>query len=62
MKKSDVFNAIIKIKEHCHRQLYCEGCELCYIDEYDDCMCLLNGEPKDWNTDDIPYNILEEVE
>jgi hypothetical protein len=62
VEKSDVYRAIIKIKEHCYRQLSCEGCEFSYIDNYDDCVCSLYAIPHEWNTDDIPCNILEEEE
>lgn len=58
MEKSEVYKAIIKIKEYCKKQKECEGCE--FLDEYDTGMCLLRDNPEDWDTDDIPYNILEE--
>ena len=60
MDKSDVYKAIIKIKEYCKKQINCEGCE--FLDEYDTGMCLLCEPPEDWDTDDILYNILEEQE
>lgn len=59
MKKSNVYEAIIKIKEYCKRHTDCVGCEL-YDALEDEEECLLNSFPADWRTDDIPFNILEE--
>lgn len=61
MKKSNVYEAIIKIKEYCRKQRECEACELSYVDEWDEYICCsLRGTPMGWYTDDIPFNILEE--
>lgn len=60
MEKSDVFRAIIRIQEYC-KGTECKNCEL-HNDDEDVDECLLYPYPAEWNTDDIPYNILEEEE
>lgn len=51
MEKSDVYKAIIKIKEHCDKQKSCEECDLCVMDIWDEETCILNCCPAEWNTD-----------
>lgn len=60
--KSDVYRAIIKIKEYCFRQLYCKGCKFRRKGDRGEFECNIGGIPDEWNTDDIPCNILEEEE
>lgn len=39
MNKSDIYTAIIKIKEYCNKQRTCDECDLCVIDYWDEEEC-----------------------
>jgi hypothetical protein len=59
MEKSDIYKAIIKIKEYCSKQVNCTNCELLCEDEWDEEICSLYGRPDEWHTDDINYDVME---
>ena len=62
MDRSDVFRAIVKIQEYCNKHESCDGCDFCYIDDWDEYVCTLDGVPREWGTGEIPLNVLEEEE
>ena len=60
--KSEVYKAIIKIQEYCNKQKSCEDCDFCYVDEWNEIVCTLDGVPMEWGTGEIPCNVLKETE